>query len=94
MLSWFPDLLTLITACDRCVCSDGSEEVQKRERGRCTDMMHSRSGMTIAVRPSHSYNAGIEHVEFSPTRQTLRAPSAKGGGGSGCSSVEGRTFFF
>ena len=33
---------------------------------------------TIAIRPSDYYNAGREHVEFSPTRQTLRrAPSAK-----------------
>ena len=28
-------------------------------------------------RPSHPYNAGTEHVGFSPTRQTLLAPSAK-----------------
>ena len=28
-------------------------------------------------RPSHPYNAGTEHVGFSPTRQTLPAPSAK-----------------
>ncbi|CAN0487828.1 unnamed protein product [Laminaria digitata] len=26
--------------------------------------------------PSHPYNAGTEHVVFSPTRQTLLAPSA------------------
>ena len=31
-------------------------------------------------RPSHPYNAGKEHVGFSPTRQTLRAP--RGGGGT------------
>ena len=28
-------------------------------------------------RPSHHYNAGMEHVGLSPTRQTLLAPSAK-----------------
>ena len=28
-------------------------------------------------RPSHHYNAGTGHVGFSPTRQALRAPSAK-----------------
>ena len=27
--------------------------------------------------PSHPYNAGTEHVGFSPTRQTLLVPSAK-----------------
>ena len=32
---------------------------------------------TIAIKPSHPYNAGTEHVGFSPTRQALRAPSAK-----------------
>ena len=39
--------------------------------------MHGRSGMTIAIRPSHSYYAGTEHVGFSPTRQALPAPSAR-----------------
>ena len=33
--------------------------------------------MTIAIRPSHTYSAGTERVGFSPTRQTLLAPSAK-----------------
>ena len=28
-------------------------------------------------KPSHPYYAGTEHVGFSPTRQTLLAPSAK-----------------
>ena len=28
-------------------------------------------------RPSHSYNAGTEHVGFSQTRKTLLAPSPK-----------------
>ena len=37
--------------------------------------MHSRGRMTI--RPPHPYNAGTEHVGFSPTRQTSRAPNAK-----------------
>ena len=27
--------------------------------------------------PSHPYNAGTEHVGFSPIKQTLLAPSAK-----------------
>ena len=36
--------------------------------------MHGRSRMTI---DSHPHNAGTEHVGFSPTRQTLLAPSAK-----------------
>ena len=39
--------------------------------------MHGRSRMTIGYRPLHTYNAGTEHVGFSPTRQTLLAPSAK-----------------
>ena len=37
------------------------------------------SCMTVVVydhRPSHPYNAGTEHVGFSPTRQTLPAPNA------------------
>ena len=33
--------------------------------------------MTIAIRPSHPYNAGTGHVRFSPTMQTLLVPSAK-----------------
>ena len=40
-------------------------------------LMHGRTGITIAIRPSHPYNAGTEHVGFSPTRQALLAPSAK-----------------
>ena len=35
------------------------------------------SGMTIVVWPLYLYNAGTEHVGFSPTRQTSRASSAK-----------------
>ena len=38
------------------------------------------SCMAVVVddhKPSHPYNAGAEHVGFSPTRQTLLAPSAK-----------------
>ena len=31
----------------------------------------------VRPRPSHPYYAGTEHVGFSPTRQTLFAPSAK-----------------
>ena len=38
--------------------------------GACTHFMHSRG-------PLHPYNAGTEYVEFSSTRQTSRAPSAK-----------------
>ena len=41
--------------------------------------MYSISCMAVVVkdhRPSHPYNAGTEHVEFSPTRQTLLARSA------------------
>ena len=43
--------------------------------------MQGRSGMTIGYIPSHPYYAGTEHVGFSPTRQTLRAPSARDGAG-------------
>ena len=39
--------------------------------------MHGRSGMTIAIRPSHPYYAGTEHVGFSLIRLALLAPSAK-----------------
>ena len=45
--------------------------------GRYSTLMHSRSPMTIAIRPSHPYNGGTEHVGFPPTRQALLAPSAK-----------------
>ena len=38
---------------------------------------HGRSGVTMAIRPKHSYNAGTEHVGFSSTRQALPAPSAE-----------------
>ena len=31
----------------------------------------------LVRRPSHLYNAGTEHVEFSPTRQMLLAPSVR-----------------
>ena len=41
--------------------------------------MHGRSRMTIWYRPSHPYYAGTDHAGFSPTRQTLLAPSAKHG---------------
>ena len=43
----------------------------------CSIFMHGRSRTTIAIRPSHPYNAGTEHVGFSLTRQTLLEPSAK-----------------
>ena len=37
-------------------------------------MMHGRSRR--AMEPSHPYNAGTEHVGFSPTREKSLAPSA------------------
>ena len=33
--------------------------------------------VSYGYRSSHPYNVGTEHVGFSPTRQTLLAPSAK-----------------
>ena len=39
--------------------------------------MNGRSGMAIAIRPSHPCNTGTDHVGLSPTRQALLAPSAK-----------------
>ena len=47
------------------------------KRGECTQFVHGRSGMTIAIRPSHPYHAGTEHVGFLPTRRTSLVPSAK-----------------
>ena len=47
------------------------------EGGGLILFMHGRGRMTIWYRPSHSYNAGTEHVGLSPTRQTSRAPSTK-----------------
>ena len=47
------------------------------EGGVYSIFMHSRSRMPIAIRPSRPCYAGTEHVGFSPTRQTLLAPSAK-----------------
>ena len=44
--------------------------------GVLTPCMAGGSRMAID-RPSHPYNAGTEHVGFSPTSQTLLAPSAK-----------------
>ena len=38
---------------------------------------HCNTGESYGHRPSHPYNAGTEHAECSPTRQTLLAPSAK-----------------
>ena len=38
-------------------------------------VMHGRS--RTSIRPSHPYNAGMEHVGFSRTRQILLVPSAK-----------------
>ena len=42
------------------------------------DIMHG--GIRMTIDPSYPYNAGAEHVGFSPTRQTLPAPSSKGNG--------------
>ena len=44
-------------------------------RGGCTQYHAWRASYNH--RPSHLYNAGTEQVGFSPTRQTLHAPSAK-----------------
>ena len=45
-------------------------------------LMYGRSLMTITA--SHPYNVGMEHVRFSPTRQTSLAPSGwVGAGGVG-----------
>ena len=38
-------------------------------------MQCNASDMIIVVRPSHPYNAGTEHVGFSPTKQISLAPS-------------------
>ena len=46
-----------------------------RGRGVYSTFMHGRSRMTITIRPSHPYNAGTEHVGFSPTCRALLAPS-------------------
>lgn len=44
--------------------------------------MHGRS--LSDDRPSHLYNAGMQHVEFSPTKQALLlAPTGLGGGQGG-----------
>ena len=47
-----------------------------------TVVMHDRSPMIIWYRPSHPYNAGMEHVGFLPNRQ-----SAKRAGGEGMKIV-------
>ena len=48
------------------------------DRRDVLDFMHGRR--SYDHRPSHPYNAGTERVGLSPARQTLLAPSAKGGG--------------
>ena len=48
--------------------------------GRAFIILHVSSVKTMH-RPSHSYNAETEHVEFSPTRQALLAPSCARRGG-------------
>ena len=56
----------------------GGEEGGRRGVGGCTRYpCIAVVCMTIWDRPSHPYKAGTEHVGFSPTRQTSRAPSAK-----------------
>ena len=53
------------------------------DRRDVLDLMHSRSPMTIdPLTPTMPGRR--EHVGFSPTRQALLAPSAKGGGGYLC----------
>ena len=44
--------------------------------GAVLDIMHGRSSR-VTIDPRIPYNAGTEHVGFSPTRQTLLAPNAK-----------------
>ena len=71
-----------------CVCNakvvmyDTSQQPMQGRRGASwgggyTQFVHGRSRMTIAIRPSHPYYAETEHIEFTPTRQTWRAPSSK-----------------
>ena len=48
------------------------------EGGGVLDIMHGRSRMAID-RPLYLYHTETEHVGFLPTRQTMRAPSAKRG---------------
>ena len=39
--------------------------------------MHGRIVLYMTIGPRIPYSAGTEHVRFSPTRQTLLAPSEK-----------------
>ena len=48
-----------------------------RGGGGGTYFKHGRSLETMHLRILQCYNAGTEHVEFSPTRQTPHVPSAK-----------------
>ena len=51
----------------------------RREGEGCVCVLiitHGRSRMAIDP-PSHPYNAGTEHIGFSPTRQTLLACGTK-----------------
>ena len=45
------------------------------DRRYVLDLMHGHKSW--GHRPSHTYNAGTEHVGFSPTRKALLVPSAK-----------------
>ena len=67
---------------ERIVRQSGPDYLEERSAGGggrevYSIFMHGRSRMVIAVRPSHPYNGGTEHVGFSPARQALLAPSAK-----------------
>ena len=73
------------TCCDA-LGPGGSESGQSKSGGEgvYSLLMHSRSLDTID--PSHAYNAGTEHLGFSPTRQTSRAQERE----PPCESHEGQ----
>ena len=50
---------------------------KERQSGRGEVYSISYMGVSYDHRPSHPYNTGTEHVGFSPTRQSLLAPSAR-----------------
>ena len=54
-------------------------------------MMHGRS-RRHDHRPSYPYNAGTEQIRFSPTTQTMLAPSAKIKLGCWASCMKGRLY--
>ena len=57
----------------------GGPHYSRKRGGNHYCIMHDRSRYDHA--PSHPYNAGTEHVGFSPTGQTLRAPGSRTGEG-------------